>query len=223
VDGAGAPYTPVSETPCAAASRDLETVESCYQSASDPTNRFTRIDFYDASAATPSLSATVWRSVATGSIVPAPAGVVPCETYESDPIVGCSGGSAVTQWVQKSSAGTPTGAVWYTDSAGATIPTPLAWAPGPCAGSARTYTPRTSGPIDGTAFAVTTTPGSVLRSWSVTVASGAATITNGPDAGTVFPPGSWSYSAPADDPVGALAFLPAFTATGRYMVTWTEG
>ncbi len=49
---------------------------------------------------------------------------------ESDQIIGCDGGVAVTQWIVKDN-GQPTGVVYYTDVTGAVV-TPVAWTPGAC-------------------------------------------------------------------------------------------
>jgi hypothetical protein len=89
----------------------------------------------------------------------------------------------------------------------------------------RDYQDRTSGIVTG-AFSIVLGAGD-LRSFTLLVPHGVVvTRTNGPDAGAQFPAGSYSFSAPnAGGQVGRGRFpiLPAFTSTGEYMVTWTEG
>lgn len=118
--------------------------------------------------------------------------------------------------------------IWQ-DESGATVATPAGVEP--CSENAdRPYTPRTSGMIAGaTAFAIPAPAAPArLRSFTLMVRSGSVTLTNGPDAGVSFPPGSYSWAAPVAAPGaerGFLSFLPAFlgVAGGAYMVDWTEG
>lgn len=118
--------------------------------------------------------------------------------------------------------------IWQ-DESGATVAAPSGVEP--CSENGdRAYVPRTSGLVAGaTAFAIPAPAAPAqLRSFTLLVRSGSATLTNGPDAGTVFPPGSYSWSAPVAAPGaerGFLSFLPSLlgVAGGEFMVDWLEG
>lgn len=118
-------------------------------------------------------------------------------------------------------------AVIWQDEAGAVIAAPSGIQP--CDENAdRVYVPRTSGML-AAAFSI---PAPVapaqLRSFSLLVHTGNVVMTNGPDAGSVFIPGSYSWSAPVTAPGaerGYLSFLPSFAPSpaASFMVNWTEG
>lgn len=121
---------------------------------------------------------------------------------------------------------------FWQDATGAIVSAPTGIEPCDANGD-RSYTPRTSGMFTGTAaFAIPApaAPGQ-LRSFTLMVRSGSVAITNGPDAGKTFPPGSYSWSAPAAAPGqerGFLSFLPAFlgqagASVTEFMVDWVEG
>lgn len=86
------------------------------------------------------------------------------------------------------------------------------------------YQDRSSGAQTG-AYAVTLGAGQ-LRSYTLMVRAGSVTRTNGPDAGVVYPVGTYSWSAPHNDGnSGEFPVLPAFSASpaSEFIVLWTEG
>lgn len=168
----------------------------------------------------------------------------PGVTTEADPQLMCDNGATTfIRWYVMDN-GQPTGVFFDTDMAGVPYvpvgPVQL----GSCSSLGtldcaavpaaqmqqstcdRDYQFRTSGVITG-AFVIVPSVGTQLRSWTLLAHAGDVTLTNGPDAGAVWPRGfTASFSAPNNGQGaerGRFPTPPAFLSIGQYIVEWVEG